>query len=73
MVFIKHLCLFHRSFTVDDIIICFPLRNVQEDVRYKAGLVSALIDALALSGKCTSGPNKSMIIKVYILVSHAVL
>lgn len=26
---------------------------------HKAGLVSAMIDALALSGKCTSGPNKS--------------
>lgn len=43
----------------DDIVLCCPLRNIQEDIRYKAGLVSVMIDALALSGKCTSGPNKS--------------
>lgn len=36
--------------------------------RHKAGLVSAMIDALALSGKCTSGPNKSTISSLYILV-----
>lgn len=35
---------------------------------YKAGLVSPMIDVLALSGKCTSGPKKSTIPLVYILV-----
>lgn len=34
---------------------------------YKVGLFSAMIDSLALSGKCTSGPRKSKIFLVYIL------
>lgn len=56
------------SFFYDDIIVCFPIRNIQEHIRNKAGLVSAMIDALVLCGKCTSGPNEFTTLKVYILV-----